>query len=144
MQSKTTNLENSPEEPPVVKKIKYNSNSKNETSYPKSGISLKIANEKIQIKPPDSAPSKNQASSTNVVKLLLSDPTKYNDTYTGIKYKNTIYRVKDNLMIENDGDPDNDYICKLLRVIRPKDPDEFKILAVLEVQWYGYWQIFLY
>ena len=136
MQSKALSLANSTEEPAIEKKVKYNSYSKSESSFPKLGISLKIADEKIQIKPPEKISGKSQSSSTNVVKLLLSDPSKYNDTYTGIKYKNTVYRVKDNLLIRNDADPENDFVCKMVRVIRPNNIEEYMILAVLEIQWY--------
>ena len=123
--------------PPLRKKIKYNKSSyknmaANVSEVP--GIRIKIANEKIEIKPSTPLIS-TDLSIMNLKKAFLNDPSKYNDTFTGVKYKNTTYRINDNLLVRNESDPENDFLCKLLRVIRPNNPEDVKLLAVLEVQW---------
>jgi hypothetical protein len=69
-------------------------------------------------------------------KAYLSDPNSFVDTYKIVKYKGNIYHIAENLLIRNEADANNDFICKLLRIIRPLKPESLKVLAFLEVQWY--------
>lgn len=137
MQSEQIQVESTVEEPALRKKVKYNASEYqevNQTSTSVPAIRLKIANEKLEIKPSKPLFVTN-LSNINLKKAFLDDPTKYNDTFTGVKYKNTTYRINDNLLVRNEEDPENDFICKLLRVIRPNNPEDVKLIAVLEVQW---------
>jgi len=58
------------------------------------------------------------------------------DTYKLVKYKGNIYHLEDTLLIRNEADVNSDFICRLLRIIRPLKPESLKVLAFLEVQWF--------
>ena len=65
----------------------------------------------------------------------MSDPMDYIDNYRAVKYKNYKYLLGTCLLVKNEADADNDFICKLIKIIKPKKVDSKKILAFLEVQW---------
>ncbi len=64
-----------------------------------------------------------------------NDPAAYVDTYEFLKYKDYTYKLNDTLAIRNEADFNNDFVCKLTRIIRPKDLETSKVLSFLEVQW---------
>lgn len=70
-----------------------------------------------------------------IIKIYMSDPVLYVDSFKAIKYKNYKYRLESYLLIRNEADANNDFVCKLLRIIKPNQVNEKKILAFLEVQW---------
>jgi len=82
---------------------------------------------------------KPKSTSTNANEELkneyTNDPAAYVDTYEFLKYKDYTYKLNDNLAIRNEADFNNDFVCKLTRIIRPKELDTSKVLAFLEVQW---------
>lgn len=63
----------------------------------------------------------------------FSDPSKYKQ-YRNLKYKSHIYKVQDAVLILNEDDPTNDFICKLLNIYRYDEDD--RTLVFIEVQWY--------
>lgn len=146
MESKQTQIAEltaSSEEPPIRKKVKMNGNEQqtlHKSSVQIPAMRIKIADEKIEIKAPQKQSDINSdfelPSLSQIKKLLLNEPYKFNDTYTGIKYKNTVYRLYDNLLIKNESDSENDFLGRLIRIIRANDPEEINFLAILEVQWY--------
>ena len=80
-------------------------------------------------------PKKQEKSSYEEIhKAYLSDPSSFVDTYKVVKYKGNIYHIEDKLLIRNEADANSDFICKLLRIIRPLK-ETLKMLAFLEVQW---------
>lgn len=71
-----------------------------------------------------------------VAKKYIKDPASYIDNYKIVKYKDIKYYIGDTLLIRNHDGINDDFICKLLRIIRPIKTDLNKVLAFLEVQWY--------
>jgi len=69
-------------------------------------------------------------------KNYMSDAQDYVDTFKMVKFKNIKYSLNSCMLVRNETDVENDFVCKLLRIIRPKKVDAKKILAFLEVQWY--------
>ena len=67
------------------------------------------------------------------IRKCLKDKTSYQDSYKKFKFKNSIYNIGDAILVKNDGDPLNDFVGKLLRILRPKKMDSNKIVAFLEV-----------
>ena len=82
---------------------------------------------------------KKQNTTTSVGEELkaeyVNDPEAYIDTYQSLKYKDYMYKIGDILLIKNESDAVNDFVCKLNRIIRPVKLDSSKVLAFLEVQW---------
>jgi len=70
-----------------------------------------------------------------ISKDYLENTNLYIDTYKKLKYKGFSYSVNDTLLVKNELDPNNDYICKLIKIIRPIKLEPDKILSFLEVQW---------
>jgi len=79
--------------------------------------------------------SKHATTYEEFARKCLKDPSAYIDTYKVVKFRNVKYRVNDTLLILNEEDANNDFICTLLRIIKPVKYDEKKVLAFLEVQW---------
>lgn len=69
------------------------------------------------------------------VKYYMSDPSRYIDTFKAVKYKDKKYNLGDDMLIKNEGDPYSDFVCRLVRVIKPAKRDNRGILAFLEIQW---------
>ena len=65
----------------------------------------------------------------------MSDPSHYADNYKVVKYRNYRYKLNTCMLIRNEADAENDFVCKLIRIIKPKKLDENRVLAFLEVQW---------
>ncbi len=66
-----------------------------------------------------------------IVDLCQRDPNRYKE-YKKLKYKDTIYEINENIMISNADDSSNDFIGKLIRIMRI---DAEKILTLIEIQW---------
>lgn len=56
----------------------------------------------------------------NFMKKFLKDSNAYWDHYTSLKFKNVVYHKGDAVLVRNDGEVMNDFIGKILRIIRPK------------------------
>lgn len=74
-------------------------------------------------------------SSEEIQKKYMSDPSMYTDRFKAVKYKDYIYKLNACMMIRNEADAYNDFICKLVRIMKPTKIDPKGILAFLEVQW---------
>jgi len=88
----------------------------------------------------DKRSKRQKSTSTNANDELKNeynnDPSAYVDSYEFLKYKENTYKINDTLAIRNEADFNNDFVCKLTRIIRPRDLESSKVLAFLEVQWY--------
>lgn len=73
--------------------------------------------------------------SDEIKKKYMHDPALYDDHFKVVKYKNYKYNLNDCIMICNEADAYNDFICKLIRIIKPAKYEPNGVLAFLEVQW---------
>jgi hypothetical protein len=71
----------------------------------------------------------------DLVQKYIKDPTSFIDNYKVLKYRDIKYYINADLLVRNEADVNNDFICKLIRIIRPNKLENNKILAFLEVQW---------
>ena len=64
-------------------------------------------------------PKKQEKSSYEEIhNAYLNDPNSFIDTNKVVKYKGNSYHIEDKLLIRNEADTNNDFIGKLLRIIR--------------------------
>jgi hypothetical protein len=68
----------------------------------------------------------------------FSNPSAYYDGYKFFKHKDTIYSLNDNMLIRNELEFSIDfsytaYVCKLIKIVKPKVIELEKVPAVLLV-----------
>ncbi len=100
---------------------------------------IRIAKDKLSAMKVCQSSKKHKSAHLNsyeeIKKNYMSNPQDYVDSYKVVKFKNIKYKLNACMLVRNESDAENDFVCKLLRIIRPNKADAKKILAFLEVQW---------
>jgi len=100
---------------------------------------IKVAKDKLSALKVCQSSKKHKSAHLNsyeeIKKNYMSDPQDYVDTFKVVKFKSIKYKLNACMLVRNESDVENDFVCRLLRIIRPNKVDAKKILAFLEVQW---------
>ena len=97
---------------------------------------FKLARDKLSALKVNQSSKKHKSAHLNsyeeIKKNYMSDPQDYVDTFKVVKFKNIKYKLGACMLVRNESDVENDFVCKLLRIIRPNKVDAKKIFAFLE------------